>query len=83
MCLAAPTVSPPSLGGGLSIVPPGLGAFSGDVDLCCKRLAFNIPLPPIPLPPLAVNGGTTTLFAAAFTTIQHFLDSLSIDCPLE
>lgn len=83
MCIAAPTITPPTLGGGLSIAPPSLPSFSGSVDLCCKRLPFNIPLPPVPLPPLVMNGAVTTIFAAAFATIQTYLDALSVDCPLE
>lgn len=83
MCLEAPQITPPVLGGGLSIEPPDLGAFAGDADLCCKRLSFNLPLPPVPLPPLAVNGAVTALFAAAAKTINSYLDALSVDCPLE
>jgi hypothetical protein len=83
MCLQAPQVTPPTLGGGLSIDPPNLGTFSGDLALCCKVLPFSVPLPPVPLPPLVVNGSVTALIATAFATIQTYLDALSVDCSLE
>lgn len=83
MCLQGPQLTPPTLGGGLSIEPVSLGTFSGDADLCCKRLSFNLPLPPIPLPPLAVNGSVTALIAAAFKTVQTYIDAVAVDCPLE
>lgn len=83
MCLQAPQVTPPSLGGGLSISPPDLGAFSGNPAFCCKQLPFSVPIPPIPLPPLAVTGAVTALFAAAAKTINTYLDALSVDCSLE
>jgi hypothetical protein len=82
-CLDIPIPALPTLGLGLSIEPPALPSFSGDLALCCKILQFTIVLPPIPLPPLVINASTTALMTAATAAIQTYLDLLPLECPLE
>lgn len=83
MCLKGPTVTPPTLGGGLSIAPPSLGTFSGSIDLCCKIVPYSTP----PLPPILVSGVFNPAVAAALKsaigTINTYLSALTVDCPLE
>jgi hypothetical protein len=82
MCLEAPALPIPELGLGLTIAPPTLPGFSGNVDLCCKQLPFNIPAKPLPLPPgtMSVAG---TLITTALAAVNEYLDSLPPKCPLE
>lgn len=79
--LEVPTIPP--LGFGLSIEPPALPPFSGDLKLCCKLLQFNIPPIPIPLPPLVFNAAVSTVLNTYLQVVQDWLDALPLDCPVE
>jgi hypothetical protein len=83
MCIEITLPAPPTLGGGLSLEPPALPSVNFSGELCCKIVAFTIPLPPIPLPPLVLNAGVSAAIAAAFSAVQAYLDALPLDCPLE
>lgn len=83
MCIKGPSITPPTLGGALSIAPPSLPSFSGSIDICCKSVAYSTP----PLPPILGAGIFSPAVAAvlnsAITTINTYLAALSVDCPLE
>jgi len=83
MCIASPTVTPPSLGGGLSLEPPGLPSFSGSIDLCCKTVPFATPDLPLGLPIGSVMYVLGPAIAAAATAISAYLDAITPKCPLE
>lgn len=83
MCIKAPTIALPTLGGGLSIAPPALPSFSGSLDLCCKQVPWATPtFPPIVLP-LVFNGGVAITLGAALDAVQALLDAIPPACPLE
>lgn len=83
MCIQAPQLPAPSLGGGLSIEPPALPQFSGDLGLCCKTVPYSTPpLPPL-FPPGVFNGTVGVALGSAIDAIQTYLDSLPPKCPLE
>jgi len=81
-CTPIPQLTPPTLGLGLSLEPPALPGFSGDLTLCCKLLAFEIPPPPIQLPPLVINAAFPIL-SSVFAAVNSYLDQLSFECPKE
>lgn len=83
MCLKGPTITPPTLGLGLSLEPPALPSVNFNGELCCKLLQFSIVPPPIPLPPLVLNPGVATAIASVFSAVQAYLDALPLDCPTE
>ncbi len=82
-CIPIPELPNPTLGLGLSIEPPSLPSFSGDVDLCCKILSFNIVPPPLPLPPFALNAAVTATLNNCIAAVQAYIDALPLDCPSE
>jgi len=88
-CLPLPELPMPTLPGGLSLDPPELppppgGNFS---LLCCKLLQFEIPAPPISLPPLTISSATAAAVATAIknamTAMQNFIDNIPLECPKE
>ena len=81
MCLDVTLPASPTLGFGLSIAPPEPSAIDFDAELCCK-FQFEIPLPPIPLPPFAFNAAATLLIKNALAAVQTYIDALPLDCPL-
>jgi hypothetical protein len=82
-CIPIPTVAPPTLGLGLSLLPPALPSINFGADLCCKLLQFSIVPPPIPLPPLVLNPAVLAALGPVFAAINAYLDALPLDCPLE
>lgn len=82
-CVILPSVAPPTLGLGLSLLPPALPSVSFNANLCCKILQFSIVPPPIPLPPLVLNAAVLAALGPVFAAINTYLDALPIDCPLE
>ncbi len=82
-CIELNVPEPPALGLGLSITPPALPGFSGELDLCCKIVAFATPPIPLPLPAGTINVGVITALTTALAAVQAFLDALPLDCPLE
>jgi hypothetical protein len=84
MCIEAPTLAPPTLGLGLSLAPPALPAFSGDLGLCCKTVPYSVPALPLPLPVGALTApGVQASLNAAFDAINQYLNAIPPDCPLE
>lgn len=84
MCIASPQLPYPELGFGLSLEPPAIDSFSGDLNLCCKHVAFATPPLVVPLPPFTLSGGVVgAAIKLAISQVQDFLDSLPPDCPLE
>lgn len=83
MCIQAPTLPAPTLGGGLSIEPPALPTFSGDVGLCCKTVAYTTPALPAVFPPGVFNASVALALSGAIDAIQAYLDQLAPNCPLE
>lgn len=83
MCIQAPTVPSPSLGGGLSIAPPTLPTFSGNVGLCCKTVPYSTPPLPLPFPPGTFNPAFALALNTALATVQAYLDELTPNCPRE
>jgi hypothetical protein len=82
MCIPVPTIPVPTLGLGLNIAPPAGLEFSGDLNLCCKRLPFDIAIP-VPLPPLTLNASASAVIAASIAAVQEYINSLPPECPLE
>lgn len=82
-CIPIPQVVAPELGFGLSLTPPQFVDPEFNLELCCKILQFQIPLPPIPLPPLVVNASTGALLGQVVGAINSFLDQLAFECPKE
>lgn len=83
MCIQAPTISGPALGGGLSLEPPTVPGFSGELGLCCKTVPYSTPTPPLPFPSGVFNPGVAAALATAITFVNTFLDGIVPDCPLE
>ncbi len=82
-CIELTLPEPPDLGFGLSIAPIELPPFSGELDLCCKIVAFATPPIPIPLPAGTMNASVTALLTNALNAVQAYLDALPLDCPME
>ncbi len=83
MCIQVDLPEIPGIGGGISLEPPPLPTFSGDLGICCKVVAYSTPtLPPL-FPPLFFNGVVGLALGSAIDTIQAYLDSLPPKCPLE
>jgi hypothetical protein len=78
--LTLPTL--PSLGG-LSISPPTLPSFSGNLSLCCKEVPWATPTFPPVMPPLIFNAGVAVALGAALDTVQAYLDEIPRPCSLE
>lgn len=85
MCVQGPQITPPDFSniGGLSLVPPSLPAFSGDLNLCCKVVPYSVPSIPIPLPSGTFNPGAAAVLRLALASLQAFLDSVPPLCPRE
>lgn len=83
-CAPLPEVlSPPALPEPLTIAPPALPSVDFDPELCCKILPFEIPTPALPFPPGTINAGVMAVLTAAVSSVQSYLDLLTIECPRE
>jgi hypothetical protein len=82
-CIPAPTLPEPPSIFPLTLTPPTTPDPGFQAAWCCKQLAFEIPTPPIPLPPFTANAATAGIIKAAMATIQAYLDARSFDCPRE
>lgn len=83
MCLKVTLPAPPSLGGGLSIAPPSLPAFSGSLDVCCKSIPWATPTYVPPFTAAVFNPAVALALSAAIGLVQDYINGLLPDCPLE
>lgn len=82
-CIPIPHVPTPTLPFPLTIGLPPLPGFSGEINLCCKILAIDIPPLPLPIPPLMINPAVVEVIKSTIATINAYIDKLPFDCPLE
>lgn len=72
-----PVPTPPAF----AISPPAPPDFPG-VNLCCKLLAFGVPVPPVSLG-VAVPPAALAAINTALETVEAYLDALPLECPRE
>ncbi len=82
-CVPIPEAPVPELPAPLTIAPPATPDPGFDAALCCKILQFTVPAPPVPLPPLVVNGPTSAIIKAALAAVQAYIDAIPVKCPRE
>lgn len=83
-CITIPKLPLPTLPPGITI--PGIGIDLGitfAVDLCCKIPPVKIPLPPVGISPTILNPGVIATLNAAIQSLQSYLHSIPLKCPLE
>jgi hypothetical protein len=64
----------------LTLEPPALPPFAGDLTICCKLIEFSW-TPVIPLGPLVINSTVMALINAQIAIINTWLDVLAVECP--
>lgn len=81
-CVSLPAPTIPTLPTGITFAPT-IPPFGGDVDLCCKQLAFAAGPSILPLPPLVFNPATAAILQALYTQISAYHDAIPLRCPRE
>lgn len=68
---------PPGLSLGIPIPSPSFNA-----TLCCKILAFDPAIPPVPLPPFAAQAAAAIILAQ-LALLEAYFDAQPFPCPRE
>lgn len=79
-CIPVPPFPTPPDPFPFTFAPPPLPPFPG-VNLCCKLLAF-----PVPVPPISIGIQTPAVLATINTAMQAlraYFDALPLNCPRE
>lgn len=80
-CTFAPLPPFPTLPPGITLgIPIPTPAF--DATLCCKIIAFDPIVPPLPLPPFLATAAAA-IITAQLALLEAYFDAIPFECPRE